>query len=152
MMGRRQTLLAAGLLSALALCAAQSQAQAPDIDAAWRAVFQRPTVPPPAPPDNPTTPERVALGAALFADPRLSGTGRHSCASCHRPERAFTDGLNAWAAKHPDLLSAAATRVLPFTPDDVYGHGLRIIHYDWLTSEQNVYRKARQEVIETLAR
>ena len=58
--------------------------------------------------------------------------------------RAFTDGLNAWAAKHPDMLSAAAKRVLPFTPDDVYAHGLRVIHYDWLTSEQNVYRKARR--------
>jgi cytochrome c peroxidase len=26
---------------------------------------------------------RVALGAALFADPRLSGTGTRSCSSCH---------------------------------------------------------------------
>ncbi len=39
--------------------------------------------------------------------------------------------------------------MLPLTAEDVYAHGLRIIHYDWLTSEQNVYRKARQEVIET---
>jgi acyl-homoserine-lactone acylase len=63
--------------------------------------------------------------------------------------RAFAAGLNAWAAKNPDQLSAPAKRVLPFTAEDVYAHGLRIIHYDWLTSEQNVYRKARQEVIET---
>ena len=63
--------------------------------------------------------------------------------------RAFTEGLNAWATKHPDMLSAAAKRVLPFTPEDVYAHGLRVIHYDWLTSEQNLYRKVRQEVIET---
>ncbi|MGQ0733857.1 MAG: penicillin acylase family protein [Acidobacteriota bacterium] len=63
--------------------------------------------------------------------------------------RAFADGLNAWAAKHPDLLSAAARRVLPLTAEDVYAHGLRVIHYDWLTSEQNVYRRIRQEVIET---
>ena len=63
--------------------------------------------------------------------------------------RAFADGLNAWAAKNPQQLSAAARRVLPLTAEDVYAHGLRIIHYDWLTSEQNVYRKARQEVIET---
>ena len=63
--------------------------------------------------------------------------------------RAFAAGLNAWAAKNPDVLSAQAKRVLPFTAEDVYAHGLRIIHYDWLTSEQNVYRKARQEVIET---
>src|SRR5688572_3188619 len=63
--------------------------------------------------------------------------------------RAFAAGLNAWAAKNPDHLSATAKRVLPLTAEDVYAHGLRVIHYDWLTSEQNVYRKARQEVIET---
>jgi len=63
--------------------------------------------------------------------------------------RAFADGLNAWAAKNPQHLSAAAKRVLPLTAEDVYAHGLRVIHYDWLTSEQNVYRLARQEAIET---
>jgi cytochrome c peroxidase len=67
-------------------------AQAPDIDAAWRAAFRRPAAPPPAPPDNPTTPERVAFGAKLFADTRLSGDGRRSCATCHRPGLSFTDG------------------------------------------------------------
>jgi len=34
----------------------------------------------------------VALGARLFGDPRLSGSGERSCASCHHPERAFSDG------------------------------------------------------------
>jgi acyl-homoserine-lactone acylase len=63
--------------------------------------------------------------------------------------RAFAAGLNAWAAKNPDHLSATAKRVLPLTADDVYAHGLRVIHYDWLTSEQNIYRLARQEVVET---
>ena len=63
--------------------------------------------------------------------------------------RAFAAGLNAWAAKNPDQLSATARRVLPLTAEDVYAHGLRVIHYDWLTSEQNVYRLARQEVVET---
>jgi cytochrome c peroxidase len=36
--------------------------------------------------------EKVALGRRLFFDPRLSGNGTQSCASCHQPERAFTDG------------------------------------------------------------
>ena len=62
---------------------------------------------------------------------------------------AFAAGLNAWAAKHPQLLGEAAKGVLPLTPEDVYAHGLRIIHYDWLTSEQNVYSKMRREEIET---
>jgi acyl-homoserine-lactone acylase len=63
--------------------------------------------------------------------------------------QAFAAGLNAWAAKNPQGLSPLAKSVLPLTAEDVYAHGLRIIHYDWLTSEQNVYRKARREVIET---
>ena len=36
--------------------------------------------------------EKVALGRRLFFEPRLSVTGRYSCASCHDPVRAFTDG------------------------------------------------------------
>ncbi|HEX2220412.1 MAG TPA: cytochrome c peroxidase [Gemmatimonadales bacterium] len=38
------------------------------------------------------TPGLVALGRELFSDPRLSGTRRRSCATCHRPELAFSDG------------------------------------------------------------
>jgi acyl-homoserine-lactone acylase len=63
--------------------------------------------------------------------------------------RAFAEGLNAWATKHRDSLSAAAKNVLPLTAEDVYAHGLRIIHYDWLTSERSVYSKAQREVIES---
>jgi cytochrome c peroxidase len=48
---------------------------------------------PAVPADNPMNEAKVALGARLFADPRLSSTGRYSCQSCHAPERAFTDGL-----------------------------------------------------------
>jgi acyl-homoserine-lactone acylase len=62
--------------------------------------------------------------------------------------RAFADGLNAWADEHPSVLSAAARAVLPLTAEDVYAHGLRIIHYDWLTSENGVYSRARREVVE----
>ena len=46
----------------------------------------------PAPKDNPTTPAKVELGRQLFFDVRLSGNNRISCASCHEPGRAFTDG------------------------------------------------------------
>jgi cytochrome c peroxidase len=47
----------------------------------------------PAPKENPTTPEKVALGKQLFFDPRLSGDNKMSCATCHRPDKAFADGL-----------------------------------------------------------
>ena len=36
----------------------------------------------PAPPSNPTTPEKVSLGQKLFFDPRLSIDGTVSCNSC----------------------------------------------------------------------
>lgn len=47
----------------------------------------------PAPPDNPTTPEKVSLGKQLFFDPRLSGDNSMSCATCHLPDKAFGDGV-----------------------------------------------------------
>jgi cytochrome c peroxidase len=46
----------------------------------------------PAPPNNAVTIEKLALGARLFAEERLSADGRTSCASCHQKDRAFTDG------------------------------------------------------------
>ena len=38
-------------------------------------------------------PAAIALGQRLFFETRLSGDGRFACASCHQPDRAFTDGL-----------------------------------------------------------
>ena len=35
---------------------------------------------------------KVALGCRLFFEPKLSRTGAYSCASCHEPQLAFTDG------------------------------------------------------------
>ena len=47
---------------------------------------------PRTPPDNQLTPEKIELGRRLFHDPRLSGDGTIACATCHRPELAYTDG------------------------------------------------------------
>ena len=44
------------------------------------------------PPDNPQTPEKIALGQRLFFDGRLSADGTVACSTCHDPARAFTDG------------------------------------------------------------
>jgi cytochrome c peroxidase len=54
----------------------------------------RPTLGLPAlsvPPGNPQSAEKVALGEKLFKDKRFSSTGEVSCATCHDPEKAFTD-------------------------------------------------------------
>jgi len=47
---------------------------------------------PAVPADQPITAAKVELGRHLFHDRRLSGNGTQSCADCHRPELAFTDG------------------------------------------------------------
>ena len=46
----------------------------------------------PVPDDNPLTAERIESGRRLFFDRRLSRDGSVACASCHEPERAFSDG------------------------------------------------------------
>jgi cytochrome c peroxidase len=44
------------------------------------------------PPDNPMSREKVELGRHLFYDKRLSADSSMSCATCHRQDKAFTDG------------------------------------------------------------
>ncbi len=45
----------------------------------------------PQPKDNKLTQERVELGRLLYFDTRLSRGNQLSCASCHHPERGWTD-------------------------------------------------------------
>ena len=63
-------------------------------------------------------PARVALGQKLFFEPRLSGDGTVACATCHDPDRAFTDGRPVSVGIHgrvgqrnaPTVLNALSTR------------------------------------------
>ena len=57
---------------------------------------------PAVPADNPMSNAKVALGRRLFFEPRLSITGQYSCASCHEPGKAYSDGralvsVHIWA-------------------------------------------------------
>ena len=58
------------------------------------------------------TPALAALGRDLFFDTRLSPSGTRSCATCHDPARAFTDGH----ARAPLLPGHAARRPARNTP------------------------------------
>ncbi len=71
---------------------------APDDVKRWRQAFTRPNHVP-APAGNSTTIEKVQLGAALFEDTRLSGSGTVSCSGCHQAELSFSDGID----RHPGL-------------------------------------------------
>jgi cytochrome c peroxidase len=82
------------------------------------AAIVRHTSPDLAPPTDPTNrvaddPRAAAFGQFLFFDARLSVNGKFSCASCHQPQRAFTDGralaktLAIGTRNTPTLLNAA---------------------------------------------
>jgi cytochrome c peroxidase len=58
---------------------------------------ERPAIPQPS--SNPATPARIALGKALFHDTNLSADRKMSCATCHQPGRAFTDGAQTARGK-----------------------------------------------------
>jgi cytochrome c peroxidase len=85
-------------LAAIALACIAGCARAPQAPA-WEAA--NPIVALPQPPlgltstwaelAQPPTPERVRLGRWLFFDARLSADGTVSCATCHRPEHAFSE-------------------------------------------------------------
>ena len=103
-------LLVTSLTTILAIVSASS--------AAAQARFAALPLEAPAPADNPTTPERVALGRLLFWDPILSGQKDVACATCHHPDFGYSDGLDlsigangvglgaarAFAAGHPPRL------------------------------------------------
>ncbi|QDU39452.1 Cytochrome c551 peroxidase precursor [Maioricimonas rarisocia] len=44
------------------------------------------------PKDNAPTPEKIQLGKQLYFDPRLSRDSTISCASCHDPQKGFSNG------------------------------------------------------------
>jgi len=64
---------------------------------------------------DPPTPERARLGRWLFYDARISANGSISCASCHRPEHAFSEptrvstgiGGQQGTRKSPSFINAA---------------------------------------------
>jgi cytochrome c peroxidase len=49
--------------------------------------------PVPIPANNPPTADTVALGRKLYYDTKLSSDNSVACATCHRPEKGFGDGL-----------------------------------------------------------
>src|SRR6478736_9952691 len=46
------------------------------------------------------TPQQIDLGRYLFFDPVLSKDGTISCASCHQPDKGFSDGLKTSVGIH----------------------------------------------------
>lgn len=95
-------LLTLGLVTVGLGANANAPAADPARDAVWRAIFARPEAPP-EPSEHMAA--RIALGRDLFHDPRLSGEEKTSCASCHDPARAFTDGRKTGIGPGGDALA-----------------------------------------------
>lgn len=88
-------LLTIGCLPIAAATFANAEGPALGVSAkleALKAEYRRP-LEIPSPSDNSYSRERSELGKALFFDPRLSGSGMLSCASCHNPALGWADGL-----------------------------------------------------------
>lgn len=61
--------------------------------------FERPLYPE----DNRPSAEKIALGKKLFFDNKLSKNENISCASCHKPEQAFSDNIPLSVGSHGKL-------------------------------------------------
>jgi cytochrome c peroxidase len=85
--GRILPIIVAAATVVMASVAGPAQAETPSLAALG---------PPPVPPDNPQTPEKVELGKMLFFDPRLGGDASIACSSCHEQDQgwAFSDDVS----------------------------------------------------------
>ncbi|WP_240484977.1 cytochrome-c peroxidase [Arenibacter latericius] len=54
------------------------------------------------------SPQEIDLGRYLFFDPALSGNGTISCATCHDPNKGFSDGLPRSRGMNNQILDRAA--------------------------------------------
>lgn len=64
------------------------------------------------PEDNPITPEKAELGKLLYFDKRLSKDNTVSCATCHDPQKGFTDQVNVSSGIHGQKGTMSAPTVL----------------------------------------
>jgi cytochrome c peroxidase len=133
--------LAAVLLAAAALVVSVTQAQpGPDLEPAEvRRILRHGPWPEPVSrdPSNRASgdPLAIALGQRLFFDARLSAGGAIACATCHVPERAWTDGrargvgLALLDRNTPSLLDALRHRWLGWDggADSLWAQGLRAL-------------------------
>ncbi|MFN4100785.1 MAG: cytochrome-c peroxidase [Pararhodobacter sp.] len=60
----------------------------------YRPLFEALPALPPIPAGSPLTTARIELGQMLFFEPRISGSGVISCATCHNPALGWTDRIS----------------------------------------------------------
>ena len=138
-MKARASAAALSLAAVLVAAAAPAQSVLDFQPAEVRRILRHgPWPPPPGPdPSNRASgdPRAIALGRRLFFEPRLSAGGAVACATCHVPERAWTDGrargegLAPLDRNTPTLLDAALHRWFAWDgrSDSLWAQALRAI-------------------------
>ncbi|RFO97654.1 tryptophan tryptophylquinone biosynthesis enzyme MauG [Rhodoferax lacus] len=107
-MKKTSTCIAITLLASLGLHTAQAEVTFKAGDPSL-AEFLLGAVPHPA--DNQPTTARVELGQKLFFDPRMSGDGNMSCATCHNPAMGWSDGLPTARGVKSSVLGRASPTI-----------------------------------------
>ena len=69
---------------------------------------------------NPITKGKTALGKQLYFDPRISRNGTVSCATCHNPEKGWTDNL----ATSVGIFGQVGSRNAPTVLNTAYGKSM----------------------------
>ena len=104
--------------------------------------FFKPLPPDASTPERPVTPQRVALGKALFFEPRVSIDGTVSCAKCHQPTLHGTDAL-------PTSIGNQG-KVLPRNAPTVFNTALQFVqHYGG--NRRDVEEQAVKALVSPLA-
>ena len=109
-----RTSIAVSALLLLGVVSLPAQAEAGPVFQAGDASLQKWLLPdtPPYPEGNKPTKARVELGKKLFFDPRVSGDGSTSCASCHSPLFGWSDGLATAKGLQGQMLGRASPTVV----------------------------------------
>ena len=138
-MNARSSAAALVFAAVFAAAAAPAQSVLDFQPAEVRRIMRHGPWPPPSVPDPSNRasgdPGAIALGRRLFFDPRLSAGGGIACATCHVPERAWTDGrprgegLALLDRNTPTLLDAAQHRWFAWDgrSDTLWAQALRAI-------------------------
>jgi cytochrome c peroxidase len=134
-------LACAGALAAVFTCVVSAEDSEQALLERARQLF-KPLPPDASTPERPVTPERVALGKALFFETRVSIDGVVSCAKCHQPTLYGTDALPTSIGNHD--------KVVPRNAPTVFNTALQFVqHYGG--NRRDVEEQAVKALVSPLA-
>ena len=101
------------VLAAMSVSPSEGQLQQQErVEARDLPAFLGPHRPLRIPKDNAMSDAKIELGRMLFYDPRLSGNGIISCATCHNPGLGWADGLAKGVGFNGTILGRSVPTVL----------------------------------------